>query len=155
MRIKSLWTRTKLRLTPPLYIVPFESISISSYDFPFKKPHTHIHLSYVLSSKIFHQNITGGKRHKGRQESKRHFEQGDQGRPDIRWRDRELHAERQTYGSCMKLQDRQTSAAPFCDHEMRETQKQCLGRKAPRSTQLSNEACVLYPTRWRTALCFE
>lgn len=52
--------------TTTLYIVAFESISISSYDFLFKKMHTHIHLSYALSSQIFHQNLTGGKRHAGR-----------------------------------------------------------------------------------------
>lgn len=69
--------------------------------------------------------------------------------------DREWHAERQTYGSCMKLQGRQTSAAPFCDHEMREMHKQCLEEKAPRSTQLSNVVCTLYPTWCRTSLCFE
>lgn len=33
--------------TTTLYTVAFESISISSYDFLFKKSHTYIHLSYV------------------------------------------------------------------------------------------------------------
>lgn len=55
--------------TTTLYIVAFESVSISSYDFLFKK-HTHLHLSYVLSSEVFRQNLTGGKRHTGRWEAR-------------------------------------------------------------------------------------
>lgn len=72
-----------------LYTVAFESISISSYDFPLKKGEkigTHIHLSYVLSAETPRQDVTGGERHMRRQESKRHLEQGDQGRADVRWR---------------------------------------------------------------------
>jgi len=52
--------------TTTLYVVALESISISSYKFLCKKIHVCTHLSHVLSSKIFHQNLTGGNRHTGR-----------------------------------------------------------------------------------------
>lgn len=129
--------------TTTLYTVAFESISIGSYGFLFKKTRTYIHLSYVLSSKAFPQNLRGGKQRTGRWEAR--DMQGRELREELTFHgETELHVEHQTYGSCMKLQDRQTSAAPFCDHKMREMQKQCLGKAAPRSTQPSNNKPVFF-----------
>lgn len=89
MRIKSLWTRTKLRLTPPLSTLwllrAFLSVAMT---FPLKK-HTDIyiyHMYCLLKSSV--KTSQEGNRAREEMGSKRHAGQRAQGRTDIPWRDR-------------------------------------------------------------------